>query len=46
MTLVNEEKAAGSYRATFDASTLTSGTYFYVLRTGSFTATRTMVLVK
>ncbi len=46
MTLVSEEKAAGSYRATFDASTLTSGTYFYVLRAGSFTATRSMVLVK
>ncbi len=46
MTLVNEEKAAGSYRATVDASALTSGTYFYVLHAGSFTATRRMVLVK
>ena len=46
MTLLNEEKPAGAYRATVDASTLTSGTYFYVLRAGSFTATRKMVLVK
>ena len=46
MTLLNEEKPAGSYRATFDASALTSGTYFYVLRAGSFTATRKMALVK
>ena len=45
-TLLNEEKPAGSFRATFDASHLTSGTYYYVLKTGSFTATRKMVLVK
>jgi hypothetical protein len=45
-TLLNEEKPAGSFRATFDASHLTSGTYYYVLKAGNFTATRKMVLVK
>ena len=46
VTLLNEEKPAGSFRATFDASHLTSGTYYYVLKAGNFTATRKMVLVK
>ncbi len=45
-TLVNEEKPAGSFRATLDASTLTSGTYFYTLRAGNFTSTKKMVLLK
>jgi hypothetical protein len=44
--LVNEEKPAGSYRATFDAQGLPSGTYFYTLRAGSFTVTKSMVVVK
>jgi hypothetical protein len=45
-TLLNEEKPAGSFRASFDASHLTSGTYYYVLNAGNFTATKKMVLVK
>jgi hypothetical protein len=44
--LINEEKAAGSYDAEFDASTLPSGTYFYRLQAGSFVGTKKMVLMK
>jgi hypothetical protein len=45
-TLVNEQKGAGSYRATFDASNMPSGTYFYVLKASSFSDVKRMVLVK
>jgi hypothetical protein len=45
-TLVNEEKAAGSYRATFEASSLPSGTYFYTLKSGSFSEVKKMTLLK
>jgi hypothetical protein len=44
--LVNEEKPAGVYRATFEAKGLPSGTYFAALRAGSFTSTKPMLLVK
>ena len=45
-TLVNEEKPAGEYEVEFDGSTLTSGIYFYQLKTGEFIETRKMVLLK
>jgi hypothetical protein len=44
--LVNEEKPAGSYRVTFEAKGLPSGTYFYTLKAGSFSMTKSMVVVK
>ncbi len=44
--LLNESKAAGSYEIDFDASTLTSGVYFYRLETESFTETKRMVILK
>ncbi len=44
--LVNEEKLAGNYKITFDASSLPSGIYFYQLQAGSFVQTRKMVLLK
>lgn len=45
-TLVNEEKSAGEYDITFDASTFTSGVYLYRLSAGSFTEVKKMILVK
>lgn len=45
-TLVDEQKAPGTYRATFDARNLPSGTYFYTLRSGASSQTRRMLLLK
>ena len=45
-TLVNEEKSPGNYQVSFDASSLSSGTYFYKLTTDSFTETKKMMLLK
>ncbi len=44
--LLNEEKPAGSYRVTFDAKGIPSGSYFYTLRAGSFSVTKAMLVVK
>lgn len=53
-TLVDEEKPAGAYTVTFDASKLSSGIYFYRLQArptsgkqaGSFIETKKLVLIK
>jgi chitodextrinase len=45
-TLVNEEKAAGSYSVNFNASLLANGVYFYQIKSGGFTATKKMILLK
>jgi hypothetical protein len=45
-TLVNEEKPAGSYEVEFDASYLSSGVYLYKLKTGEYTATKKLMLLK
>ena len=45
-TLVNKELPAGEYEVEFNAKNLSSGMYFYSLRTGSFTQTKKMLLLK
>uniref|UniRef100_A0A832G8B1 T9SS type A sorting domain-containing protein n=1 Tax=Ignavibacterium album TaxID=591197 RepID=A0A832G8B1_9BACT len=45
-TLVDEEKPAGSYEVVFDASSLSSGNYFYKLSAGGLNFTRKMTLIK
>jgi hypothetical protein len=45
-TLVNEEKSAGKYEISFDASEIPSGVYFYRLKVGEFVETKKMVFVK
>jgi photosystem II stability/assembly factor-like uncharacterized protein len=44
--LLNEVKSAGRYELDFDASTLTSGVYFYRIETDGFTETKRMVILK
>ncbi len=47
-TLVNEKQNAGTYEINFDASKygLSSGIYFYTLKTADFKETKKMILVK
>jgi hypothetical protein len=45
-TLVNEEKSAGTYDLTFYAGNLSSGTYFYQLRTEGYVETKKMLLLR
>jgi hypothetical protein len=44
--LVNGMKMPGKYEVEFDASTLTSGVYFYRLRAGDFIQTRKLLLLR
>jgi len=44
--LMNEDKSAGTYTVSFDASNLPTGTYIYKISTGNFTSTRKMLLLK
>jgi hypothetical protein len=45
-TLVNEVKSAGNYSVKFDASNLSSGIYFYQLKTKDFVGTKKMILLR
>jgi len=45
-TLVNEELRPGTYEADWDASSFSSGVYFYRIVSGEFTETKKMVLMK
>lgn len=44
--MLNENKSAGDYKIEFDASNLSSGVYFYQLKTNSKILTNKMVLLK
>ncbi len=46
VTLVDEQKFAGTYEVQFNASNLPSGIYFYRLTVGTFSNTKKMALVK
>ena len=46
VTLVNEEKSAGTHNVTFNAGNLPSGLYFYTIKTGKFVSTKKMILLK
>ncbi|NWF90889.1 MAG: T9SS type A sorting domain-containing protein [Ignavibacteriaceae bacterium] len=45
-TLVDEYKEAGTYEIEFNASKLSSGTYFYRLTAGEISETQKLVLIK
>ena len=45
-TLINQKQRAGNYEVQFDATNLTSGVYFYQLKSGSFIESKKMVLLK
>ncbi|MFZ1279681.1 MAG: T9SS type A sorting domain-containing protein [Ignavibacteriaceae bacterium] len=45
-TLVNQELQAGTHIVDFNASLLSSGTYFYRITSGSFSETKKMTLIK
>lgn len=44
--LVNEEKPAGTYSISFDASKLSSGIYFYSISAGKFNQVKKMILIR
>ena len=44
--LVNEQKSAGSHSVRFDATSLSSGMYFYQIQSAGFSETRKMLLIK
>jgi hypothetical protein len=45
-TLVNETKSPGSYEVVFDASSHSSGVYFYKITAGDFAGTMKMIVLK
>ena len=45
-TLIAGDHAAGSFRATWDASGLPSGVYFYRLMAGDYVQTKKALLMK
>lgn len=45
-TLVDGERPAGNYKVSLDASSLSSGVYFYRLTAGTYTSIKKMVVLK
>lgn len=46
MTLVNEEQSAGFHTVVFQAQSLSSGIYIYMVKAGEYSETRKMLLMK
>lgn len=46
LTLVNENKNAGTHEVNFNASGFSSGVYFYMIKAGNFTQARKLVFLK
>jgi len=44
--ILNKRMDAGNHEITFDAAGLSSGVYFYTIRTANFTSTKKMILTK
>jgi hypothetical protein len=44
--VLNQEMVSGSYEVTFDGSKLSSGLYLYTIKTGNYTASKKMILMK
>ncbi|CAN5671556.1 hypothetical protein BH10BAC5_BH10BAC5_14710 [soil metagenome] len=45
-SLLNEDLSVGNYQITFNGAAISSGIYFYELRSGNFLETKKMMLVK
>ncbi|MCW8995710.1 MAG: T9SS type A sorting domain-containing protein, partial [Psychromonas sp.] len=45
-TLINQIVPAGNHEVQFDASSLSSGVYFYTLNAGNFVESKKMILMK
>jgi hypothetical protein len=46
VTLVSEKQKAGHYQVEWDASSLSSGIYYYQITAGEFVQTKKMILIK
>ncbi len=45
-TLVNDTQNAGAYNVTFNANNLSSGVYFYKIKSGNFSDTKKLILLR
>lgn len=45
-TLINEKKSSGTYEVEFDGSNLSSGIYFYKLKSENYNIVKKMILIK
>lgn len=45
-SLVNEQKVSGTHSIKFNADNLSSGIYYYTLRSGNFSSTKKLVIIK
>ncbi len=46
MTLIDGVETAGPHSVFFNASSLPSGVYFYTMKSGDFTDTKSLMLIK